>query len=278
MYSFTLEGAELRARVRAYLDEFAYPRQDEYRAQREEVGPNGYVPLLDELKAAARSRGLWNLFLPHLAPDAPGTRLSNVDYAPISEDLGKIPFASEALNCSAPDSGNMEILNLYGSERVKKEWLAPLLDGEIRSAFSMTEPAAASSDAANIALRIERDGDTYVLNGTQVVHLLRPRRALPGAGRDGEDEPRRVAAPPAFDGRGAAGHPRRDLRPHPPRIRLRRAGRPSRDPLPTTSASPPTTCWGRRAADSPSPRPGSDPAASTTACAPSGRPNWPWTT
>jgi acyl-CoA dehydrogenase len=167
MYSFTQEGLELRDRVRSYLQEFAYPRQEEYRAQREQVGPNGYVPLLDELKAAARSQGLWNLFLPHLAPGAPGTRLSNVDYAPISEDLGKIPFASEALNCSAPDSGNMEILNLYGSERVKKEWLESLLEGEIRSAFSMTEPGAASSDATNIALRIERDGDQFVLNGTK---------------------------------------------------------------------------------------------------------------
>ena len=91
---------------------------------------------MDKLKAAARERGLWNLFLPHLAPDAPGTKLSNLDYAPISEQLGKTTFASEVLNCSAPDTGNMEILNLYGSERVKQAWLAPLLEGEIRSAFS----------------------------------------------------------------------------------------------------------------------------------------------
>ena len=120
---------------------------------------------MDKLKAAARERGLWNLFLPHLAPDAPGTKLSNLDYAPISEELGKVGFASEALNCSAPDTGNMEILNMYGSENVKRDWLSPLLEGEIRSAFSMTEPDVASSDATNIGLRIERDGDEYVLNG-----------------------------------------------------------------------------------------------------------------
>ena len=127
----------------------------------------GDPPLLDKLKAAARERGLWNLFLPHLAPDAPGTKLSNLDYAPVSEQLGKVVFASELLNCAAPDTGNMEILNLYGSDRVKQEWLAPLLEGEIRSGFSMTEPDVASSDAANIGLRIERRGDTYVLNGTK---------------------------------------------------------------------------------------------------------------
>ena len=109
---------------------------------------------MDKLKAAARERGLWNLFLPHLAPDAPGTKLSNLDYAPISEQLGKTTFASEALNCSAPDTGNMEILNMYGSERVKQAWLAPLLEGEIRSAYCMTEPDTASSDATNVRLRI----------------------------------------------------------------------------------------------------------------------------
>ncbi|MBD0324446.1 MAG: acyl-CoA dehydrogenase family protein, partial [Aldersonia sp.] len=117
------------------------------------------------LKAAARERGMWNLFIPHLAPGAPGTKLSNLDYAPVSEQLGKVGFASEVLNSSAPDTGNMEILNLYGSERIKREYLAPLLEGEIRSAFSMTEPEVASSDATNIGLRIERDGDEYVLNG-----------------------------------------------------------------------------------------------------------------
>jgi acyl-CoA dehydrogenase len=167
MYQFTAEGVALQERVREYMADFIYPSREQYEQERALVGPNGYVTLMDKLKAAAQSRGLWNLFLPHLAPDEPGTQLSNVDYAPISEQLGRVSFASEALNCSAPDSGNMEILHLYGSPAAKERWLKPLLNGEIRSAFSMTEPAVASSDAANIELRIARDGDEYVLNGTK---------------------------------------------------------------------------------------------------------------
>jgi acyl-CoA dehydrogenase len=164
-YSFTDAGLAMQAEVQRFLDDHIYPNEAEYHEQCQEVGPRGYPPIMDKLKAAARERGLWNLFLPHLAPDAPGTKLSNLDYAPISEQLGKTLFASEALNCSAPDTGNMEILNLYGSERIKQAWLTPLLEGEIRSAFCMTEPESASSDATNIQLRIERDGGEYVLNG-----------------------------------------------------------------------------------------------------------------
>src|SRR6516225_2472668 len=151
--------------VKHFMDDHIYPNEVEYYKQQEDVGPAGYPPIMDKLKAAARERGLWNLFLPHLSPDAPGTKLSNLYYSPVSEQLGKVSFASEVLNCNAPDTGNMEILNLYGSETVKRDWLAPLLEGEIRSAFSMTEPDVASSDATNIGLRIERDGDHYVLNG-----------------------------------------------------------------------------------------------------------------
>jgi acyl-CoA dehydrogenase len=164
-YSFTDAGLAMQQEVNRFLDDHIYPNEEEYHREQAEAGPTGYPPLMDKLKAAARERGLWNLFLPHLAPDAPGTKLSNLDYAPISEQLGKTSFASEALNCSAPDTGNMEILNLYGSERVKQAWLAPLLEGEIRSAFCMTEPDSASSDATNIQMRIERDGGEYVLNG-----------------------------------------------------------------------------------------------------------------
>src|ERR1700722_16611484 len=164
-YEFTATGIALLKEVQSFLDDHVYPNEEAYYEEREELGPLGYPPVIEKLKAAARERNLWNLFLPHLAPDAPGVKLSNLDYAPISEQLGKVPFASEALNCSAPDTGNMEILNLYGSPKVKEQWLAPLLEGEIRSAFSMTEPDSASSDATNIGLRIERDGDEYVLNG-----------------------------------------------------------------------------------------------------------------
>ncbi|MFV0260672.1 MAG: acyl-CoA dehydrogenase family protein [Acidimicrobiales bacterium] len=165
-YEYTQKGKEMQEAVKSYMDDFIYPNEDEYyEEQRNLDDPNGTPPLMQKLKAAAKERGLWNLFIPHLDPQAPGTKLSNLDYSPISEELGKVTFASEALNCSAPDTGNMEILNLYASERVKGRWLSPLLEGEIRSAFSMTEPDVASSDASNIELSIERDGDEYVLNG-----------------------------------------------------------------------------------------------------------------
>src|SRR3954463_961626 len=172
-----------------------YPNEQEYHEQLHEVGPTGYPPIMDKLKAAARERGMWNLFLPHLTPDSPGTKLTNLDYAPISEQLGKVPFSSEVLNCAAPDTGNMEILNMYGSERVKQEWLSPLLEGEIRSAFSMTEPAVASSDATNIGLRIERDGDEYVLNGTKWFSsgAMRPRcKVLIVMGKTDPNAPRHL--------------------------------------------------------------------------------------
>ncbi|WP_448639315.1 acyl-CoA dehydrogenase family protein [Geodermatophilus sp. URMC 63] len=162
---FTEQGQAALAEVRRFMADHVYPNEREYHEQLKQVGPTGYPPVMDKLKAAARERGLWNLFLPHLEPDHPGTKLSNLDYAPISEELGKVGFASEALNCNAPDTGNMEVLNLYGSAEVKQRWLLPLLEGEIRSAFCMTEPDSASSDATNISLRIERDGDEYVLNG-----------------------------------------------------------------------------------------------------------------
>ncbi len=164
-YEFSEQGLMVRNSVRQFMDDVIFPNEETYYAQLDELGADGYPPVLDRLKAAALERGLWNLFLPHLQPGDPGTPLSNLDYAPISELLGQVTFASEVLNCAAPDTGNMEILNLYGSEKVKERWLEPLLAGEIRSAFSMTEPDTASSDASNIRLLIERDGEHYVLNG-----------------------------------------------------------------------------------------------------------------
>ena len=115
-YQFTEQGLAMQEEVKRFMDDHIYPNEAEYYEELKEVGPNVYPPIMDKLKAAARERGLWNLFLPHLSPDAPGTKLSNVDYAPVSEELGKVTFASEPLNCNAPDTGNMEILNLYGSE------------------------------------------------------------------------------------------------------------------------------------------------------------------
>ncbi|HUY43632.1 MAG TPA: acyl-CoA dehydrogenase family protein [Acidimicrobiales bacterium] len=151
--------------VRTFMESVVAPSEETYYQQLEEVGGDGYPPVMDKLKAAALERGLWNLFLPHLKAGSPGTPLTNLDYAPVSEMLGRVPFASEVLNCNAPDTGNMEILHSYASDRVKAQWLEPLLAGEIRSAFSMTEPDSASSDASNIELSIKRDGDEYVLNG-----------------------------------------------------------------------------------------------------------------
>ena len=164
-YEFSTEGLEVQEQVRRFMQSVIEPNEETYYSQLAEVGSNGYPPVLDKLKSAALERGLWNLFLPHLKGDSPGTPLTNLDYAPVSETLGRVGFASEVLNCNAPDTGNMEILHQYGSDRVKAEWLAPLLAGEIRSAFSMTEPDIASSDATNVSLSIERDGDEYVLNG-----------------------------------------------------------------------------------------------------------------
>jgi acyl-CoA dehydrogenase len=164
-YEFTKQGLEVQESVRQFLDQTVYPNEETYYTQLGELGPDGYPPVLDKLKAAAQEKGLWNLFLPHLRSDTPGTPLSNLDYAPISEMLGKVSFASEVLNCNAPDTGNMEVLHLFGSDAIKAQWLVPLLAGEIRSAFCMTEPDSASSDATNIALSIDRDGDQYVLNG-----------------------------------------------------------------------------------------------------------------
>src|SRR5829696_1279008 len=152
-------------RLEAFMEEFVYPAEDTFFRQRAEAqDPWAPVPLVEELKAAARARGLWNLFLPRT--HAYGAGLSNVQYAPLAEITGRaVWLAPEALNCAAPDTGNMELLALFGTEAQRRRWLDPLLDGEIRSAFSMTEPAVGSSDARNVATRITRGGDEYVISG-----------------------------------------------------------------------------------------------------------------
>src|SRR5438270_6229414 len=148
------------------MDEHVYPAESVYHEQLRESGePHFHPPVMEELKERARERGLWNLFLPHGDPDGDEPGLSNLDYAPLAEIMGRSHIAAEACNCSAPDTGNMEVLTLFGSPEQQDRWLRPLLDGDIRSSFAMTEPDVASSDATNIALRIERDGDDYVLNG-----------------------------------------------------------------------------------------------------------------
>ncbi|AYF76710.1 acyl-CoA dehydrogenase [Nocardia yunnanensis] len=148
----------------AFMDEHIYPAEAVYEAQMAEAGdPHFQPPIVEELKTEARKRGLWNLFHPH--PQW-GPGLTNLEYAPLAEIMGRSAhLAPEATNCSAPDTGNMEVLTLFGTPEHQEQWLRPLLEGEIRSAFAMTEPAVASSDATNIQLRMERDGDDYVLNG-----------------------------------------------------------------------------------------------------------------
>ena len=157
----------LQERLLAFMDKHVYPNEktfiEEIAANR--AAGNAWVPtrVVEDLKSKAREAGLWNLFLPRSTRAPEG--LSNLDYAPLCEIMGRVPFAPEVFNCSAPDTGNMEVFERYASESLKDRWLEPLLRGEIRSAFLMTEPEVASSDATNIACRIERDGGHYVING-----------------------------------------------------------------------------------------------------------------
>ncbi|MHA7838314.1 MAG: acyl-CoA dehydrogenase family protein [bacterium] len=149
--------------LRAFMNEHVYPNEATYSEQHAAMADRWQTPpLMEELKDKARQAGLWNLFLPE---SEAGAGFSNLDYAPLCEEMGRVGFAAEVFNCSAPDTGNMEVLERYGTEDQKKRWMEPLLDGKIRSAFAMTEPGVASSDATNIETEIRRDDDEYVLNG-----------------------------------------------------------------------------------------------------------------
>jgi acyl-CoA dehydrogenase len=166
-FGFDERTEELRERLLTFMDAYVYPAEKVFAEQVAELAATGREwerpPIIDELKAEARGRGLWNLFLPR-HPEGAG--LTNLQYAPLAEITGHSPaIAPEALNCAAPDTGNMELLAEFGSAQQQQRWLRPLLDGEIRSAFCMTEPGVASSDATNIATRIERDGGEFVING-----------------------------------------------------------------------------------------------------------------
>jgi acyl-CoA dehydrogenase len=163
-FAFSPKAQELREKLLAFMDEHVYPAEAVYEEQMAALGdPHGHPEIIEDLKREARARGLWNLFLPHKTEWTDG--LSNTDYAPLAEIMGRSELASEACNCSAPDTGNMEILTQFGTAEQKEQWLQPLLEGEIRSCFAMTEPAVASSDASNIQCEIRRDGDDYVING-----------------------------------------------------------------------------------------------------------------
>ena len=160
-YSAKIEG--LRTQVQDFADAHIVPRIGQWKKEVE----SGIFPVsfIEDLKALARQQGLWNLFLPGLKSDEPGTQLTNLEYAPLAEIMGRISWSSEVFNCSAPDTGNMELLHLFATPDQAEQWLTPLLNGEIRSAFAMTEPDTASSDASNIQTSITPDGNDYVING-----------------------------------------------------------------------------------------------------------------
>lgn len=162
-FAYSEKVNDLRKRVSAFMDAYIYPNESTYNEQiAASSDPHHHAEIVDELKETARATGLWNLFLPDKEY---GVGLTNLEYAPLAEIMGRVGWSSEVFNCSAPDTGNMEILAQFGTEEQKQRWLYPLLEGEIRSAFAMTEPDVASSDATNIQLSITREGDEYVLNG-----------------------------------------------------------------------------------------------------------------
>jgi acyl-CoA dehydrogenase len=156
---------DLQKRLTAFMDEYIYPNEGKYHAHVRSDKRWQVVPIIEELKPIAKKAGLWNLFLPHSPRVADG--LSNLEYAPLCEIMGRVSWSPEVFNCSAPDTGNMETIERYGTEEHKKQWLDPLLQCRIRSAFLMTEPAVASSDATNIQTQIKRDGNDYIINGTK---------------------------------------------------------------------------------------------------------------
>ncbi|HKU00712.1 MAG TPA: acyl-CoA dehydrogenase family protein [Paraburkholderia sp.] len=167
-FDYTPKVQALREKLLAFFDEHIYPNEAVYHeeVERNRANGNAWVPtqIVEQLKVKAREAGLWNLFLPD---STRGAGLTNLEYAPLCEIMGRVIWAPEVFNCSAPDTGNMETIERYGTEEHKRQWLAPLLAGQIRSAFLMTEPEVASSDATNIQTRIERNGDDYVINGTK---------------------------------------------------------------------------------------------------------------
>ena len=185
---------DFQQRLMAFMDERVYPAEEVYAEALAEAGSrHAHPPVMEELKAEARRRRLWNLFL----PDAErGARLTNLEYAPLAEIMGRVPWASEVFNCNAPDTGNMELLHLFADAKQREEWLLPLFEGRIRSAFAMTEPDVASSDATNVKTTIARQGDSWASTGASgmTTNAAHPDCRL--LDRDGKDGPERRTAPP----------------------------------------------------------------------------------
>lgn len=177
-FAYSPKVEELRFRVRCFMDDYIVPR---IRQWNDDVAAGQYpVSFMEDLKALAKYDGLWNMFLPSLREDEPGTALTNLEYAPLAEIMGRVSWASEVFNCSAPDTGNMELLHTFATPEQREKWLLPLLNGEIRSAFAMTEPDVPSSDATNITTSIDRAGDDYVINGRKwfITNAAHPNCAL----------------------------------------------------------------------------------------------------
>jgi acyl-CoA dehydrogenase len=178
-FDYSDKSKRVQAQLKAFITAQIEPRQADYKRLVEEqrVFP---PPFIEDLKGKARAEGLWNLFLPGLKPNEPGTPMSNLDYAPCAEIMGRIPWSAEVFNCNAPDTGNMELLHLAANNKQKAQYLAPLLEGKIRSAFAMTEPDVASSDATNIRTSIKRDGADYVIDGRKwfITNAADPRCKL----------------------------------------------------------------------------------------------------
>ena len=219
-FDLTERQAFFRDRVREFIDSHVRPRVADYKKADRQRRPLAAARADRGPEAQGRAAGLWNLFMPpggalqHVDEsfEFEGEQLTNLEYALCAEEMGRILWSAEVFNCSAPDTGNMEVLHRYGTREQKDEWLAPLMRGEIRSAFLMTEPGVASSDATNIECRIDRDGDDYVINGRKWWSIGRRRSALQGRDPDGQDRHRGAQAPAAVDDPGAdgrAGHHRR---------------------------------------------------------------------
>ena len=177
-FNYSKKSLDLQKQLVEFFEEYIYPNENAYDKEIEDSGNPLHIPnILDDLKEKAKKSGLWNLFLPD---DKYGAGLTNVEYAPLAEITGKVWWAPEVFNCSAPDTGNMEVLYDFGTQEQKEEWLAPLLDGTIRSCFAMTEPDVASSDATNISSSIVSDGDNYIINGRKwwTSNAINPRAKI----------------------------------------------------------------------------------------------------
>ena len=191
-FAFSPRIQSLQAQVQRFMDDLVLPSNRDW----QRYADAGFYPsdVVEPLKVQARAAGLWNLFLPDLRDDEPGTRLSNLEYAPLAEIMGRVPWASEVFNCSAPDTGNIELLHLAATPAQARQWMAPLLEGDIRSCFAMSEPDVASSDATNISTRIQRDGDDLIVNGRKwfITGALHPACRLAivmGVSNDAPDAP-----------------------------------------------------------------------------------------